>query len=48
MIRNYLGFARGVSGRQLARRAMEQAWLFGAEFVLNSVTGCAGRARTAW
>jgi thioredoxin reductase (NADPH) len=39
MIRNYLGFARGVSGRDLAQRAMEQAWLFGAEFVLNSVTG---------
>jgi thioredoxin reductase (NADPH) len=28
-----------VSGRELAQRAMEQAWLFGAQFALNSVTG---------
>jgi thioredoxin reductase (NADPH) len=33
MIRNYLGFPRGVSGSDLARRAREQALLFGAEFV---------------
>jgi thioredoxin reductase (NADPH) len=32
LIRNYLGFPRGVSGRQLAERAYEQAWVFGAEF----------------
>jgi thioredoxin reductase (NADPH) len=31
-IRNYLGFARGVSGRRLARNAYEQAWVFGANF----------------
>jgi thioredoxin reductase (NADPH) len=29
-IRNYLGFPRGVSGGDLARRAHEQAWVFGA------------------
>jgi thioredoxin reductase (NADPH) len=32
MIRNYLGFPRGVSGRRLARHAYEQAWVFGAKF----------------
>jgi thioredoxin reductase (NADPH) len=32
MIRNYLGFPRGVSGRRLARHAYEQAWVFGASF----------------
>ena len=32
LIRNYLGFPRGVSGRQLAQRAYEQAWVFGANF----------------
>ena len=30
LIRNYLGFPRGVSGSELAARAFEQAWLFGA------------------
>jgi thioredoxin reductase (NADPH) len=35
MIRNYLGFQRGVSGEDLATRALEQAWLFGADFVLT-------------
>jgi thioredoxin reductase (NADPH) len=32
MIRNYLGFPRGVSGRRLAESAYEQAWVFGARF----------------
>jgi thioredoxin reductase (NADPH) len=32
LIRNYLGFPRGVSGRQLAESAYEQAWIFGARF----------------
>jgi thioredoxin reductase (NADPH) len=32
-IRNYLGFPRGVSGDELAERAFQQAWLFGAEVV---------------
>ena len=35
MIRNYLGFPRGVSGGVLAHRAWEQAVLFGAEFVFT-------------
>lgn len=33
LIRNYLGFPRGISGGELTRRAYEQAWLFGAKFV---------------
>ena len=32
LIRNYLGFPRGLSGRQLAESAYEQAWVFGAQF----------------
>ena len=32
LIRNYLGFPRGVSGRRLAQSAYEQAWVFGAKF----------------
>jgi thioredoxin reductase (NADPH) len=32
-IRNYLGFARGVSGSELAQRAYQQAWIFGARFL---------------
>jgi thioredoxin reductase (NADPH) len=35
LIRNYLGFQRGISGEELAVRAVEQAWLFGADFVLT-------------
>ena len=31
-IRNYLGFPHGVTGRELAARALRQAWAFGAEF----------------
>jgi thioredoxin reductase (NADPH) len=33
LIRNYLGFPRGVSGAELAHRAYDQAWLFGSKFV---------------
>jgi thioredoxin reductase (NADPH) len=33
LIRNYLGFARGVSGADLAQRAFQQAWIFGARFL---------------
>ena len=33
LIRNYLGFARGVSGGELAKRAHQQAWSFGARFL---------------
>jgi len=32
LIRNYLGFPRGISGGLLARQAHEQAWVFGARF----------------
>ncbi len=39
-IRNYLGFPYGLSGDELAQRAVQQAWLFGAEFVLaQAATG---------
>ena len=39
LIRNYLGFPRGVSGRQLAQNAYSQAWVFGAEFAfMQTVT----------
>jgi thioredoxin reductase (NADPH) len=34
MIRNYLGFPRGIGGGDLANRALEQAWLFGANLIL--------------
>jgi len=36
MIRNYLGFARGVSGAELAQRAFEQAWAFGTHFLVDT------------
>ena len=34
LIRNYLGFPPGVSGRRLAQSAYTQAWVFGASFAL--------------
>ena len=34
LIRNYLGFPKGVSGSRLAEQAYEQASVFGASFVL--------------
>lgn len=34
LIRNYLGFSRGISGGDLAQRAYQQAWVFGATFLL--------------
>ena len=40
LIRNYLGFPRGLSGRRLARQAYDQAWVFGANFAfMQTVTG---------
>jgi thioredoxin reductase (NADPH) len=33
MIRNYLGFRRGISGAELALRAYDQAWMLRADFV---------------
>jgi len=32
LIRNYLGFARGISGAELTQRAYQQAWVFGSQF----------------
>lgn len=34
LIRNYLGFARGITGAELAMRAYQQAWVFGVPFVM--------------
>jgi thioredoxin reductase (NADPH) len=40
LIRNYLGFPHGLSGDELAQRAVQQAWLFGADLILaQSATG---------
>jgi thioredoxin reductase (NADPH) len=51
LIRNYLGFPRGVSGSELAQRAYQQAWVLGARMLLMSeVTGlepAGGRYRIA-
>ncbi|MCE0487288.1 FAD-dependent oxidoreductase [Ornithinimicrobium sediminis] len=34
LIRNYMGFSRGLSGAELAQRGYQQAWVFGAQFLL--------------
>jgi thioredoxin reductase (NADPH) len=46
MIRNYLGFARGISGSELAQRAYQQAWVFGTRFMtMREISGLeCGRA----
>jgi thioredoxin reductase (NADPH) len=43
--RNYLGFPRGISGRELTSRAYDQAWLFGATFIFVHRRHWAGGAR---
>ena len=44
LIRNYLGFPRGISGAELTQRAYQQAWLFGAKFVFaREVSGLSSR-----
>jgi hypothetical protein len=35
LIRNYLGFARGIGGAELTQRAYQQAWVFGTRFSLT-------------
>ena len=46
MIRNYLGFVRGISGGELAHRAWEQAVLLGAEFAFaHPASGLSRRER---
>jgi thioredoxin reductase (NADPH) len=46
MIRNYLGFPKGIGGGDLAHRAWEQAVLFGAEFAFTQpATGLATRGK---
>ncbi|HEU5308336.1 MAG TPA: FAD-dependent oxidoreductase [Acidimicrobiia bacterium] len=45
LIRNYLGFPRGVSGRRLAQSAYEQAWVFGARFAFMQFVTMLGRDR---
>ena len=35
LIRNYLGFSRGLSGAELAQRSYQQAWVLGAGFLLT-------------
>jgi thioredoxin reductase (NADPH) len=44
LIRNYLGFPRGVSGSRLAEQAYEQASVFGATFVFMHRVTTLGRA----
>jgi thioredoxin reductase (NADPH) len=40
LIRNYLGFPYGLSGDELTNRAVQQAWLFGADLILaQAATG---------
>jgi thioredoxin reductase (NADPH) len=44
LIRNYLGFPRGISGAELAQRAYQQAWLFGAKYIFaREVTALSAR-----
>jgi thioredoxin reductase len=44
MIRNYPGFAQGISGARLAFEAYQQAWFFGTTFLfMRQVDGLSGR-----
>jgi thioredoxin reductase (NADPH) len=45
LIRNYLGFPRGISGAELAGRPYEQAWTFGTQFVYGNPGHLAGYRR---
>jgi thioredoxin reductase (NADPH) len=44
MIRNYLGFARGISGSELAAQAYQQAWVFGTTFLMMQEVSSIARA----
>ena len=50
LIRNYLGFSRGVSGADLAQRAYQQAWVFGTRFLLmrEVARACVHGAGVTW
>ena len=48
LIRNYLGFSRGISGGELAQRAYQQAWVFGARFALMRETQALRREEDRW
>ena len=47
LIRNFLGFPRGITGAELAQRAYQQAWLFGAKYVLARDRAAALRRQSA-
>jgi thioredoxin reductase (NADPH) len=46
LIRNYLGFPHGLSGDDLTARALDQAWLFGANFTTATAEGLTVRDGT--
>jgi thioredoxin reductase (NADPH) len=49
LIRNYLGFPRGISGGRLAEQAYEQAWVFGASFAfMQAATDLGREADRTW
>jgi thioredoxin reductase (NADPH) len=43
MVKNYLGFPSGLAGADLAARAYEQAWTFGADFVIGRTAQTIGQ-----
>src|SRR5688572_29923779 len=48
LIRNYLGFPRGITGGELAQRAYQQAWVFGARFPLMREARALMREEDRW
>ena len=50
LIRNYLGFSRGISGAELMQRAYQQAWVFGCSFAhaRQAVVDRDRRRRASW
>lgn len=48
LIRNYLGFSRGINGGELAQRAYQQAWVFGARFSLMREARALMREKDRW